>query len=62
MHVCAWLTRQPHWQTAVGKDFNRNMLALHRRINPKESIVGWYVPESALCCLAARTNAVGCSL
>lgn len=27
---------------AVGKDFNRNMLALHRRVNPKEAIIGWY--------------------
>lgn len=27
---------------AIGKDFNRQMLELHLRVNPKESIVGWF--------------------
>lgn len=32
-----------HQQTvSVGKDFNKSMLALHKRVNPKERIVGWY--------------------
>mmetsp|Transcript_10410 Transcript_10410/g.18971 ORF Transcript_10410/g.18971 Transcript_10410/m.18971 type:complete len:314 (-) Transcript_10410:684-1625(-) len=26
----------------IGKDFNRQMLALHLRANPKETVVGWY--------------------
>lgn len=28
-------------QVAVGKDFNRSMLALQQRVNSRESIVGW---------------------
>lgn len=29
-------------EVAIGKDFNRQMLALHLRTNRKESVVGWY--------------------
>jgi len=29
-------------EVAIGKDFNRQMLALHMRSNPKEMVVGWY--------------------
>jgi len=29
-------------EVAIGKDFNRQMLALHIRANPKETVVGWY--------------------
>ena len=29
-------------EVAVGKDFNRQMLALHQKVNPKEKVVGWY--------------------
>jgi len=53
-------------ETAVGKDFNRNMLALHRRINPKESIVGWYAttsdsqPISEFSCLIHDFYAMEC--
>jgi hypothetical protein len=27
---------------AIGKDFNKQMLALHLRTNKKETVVGWY--------------------
>jgi len=27
---------------AIGKDFNRQMLALHLRANPRETVMGWY--------------------
>jgi len=39
-------------EVAIGKDFNRQMLALHLRANPKETVVGWYataLPESGDC-------------
>jgi translation initiation factor 3 subunit F len=29
-------------EVAIGKDFNKQMLALHLRANRKETIVGWY--------------------
>ena len=29
-------------EVAIGKDFNRQMLALHLRANPRERVVGWY--------------------
>jgi translation initiation factor 3 subunit F len=29
-------------EVAIGKDFNRQMLALHTRANRKETVVGWY--------------------
>eukprot|EP00640_Fibrocapsa_japonica_P003108 CAMPEP_0113936510 /NCGR_PEP_ID=MMETSP1339-20121228/3409_1 /TAXON_ID=94617 /ORGANISM="Fibrocapsa japonica" /LENGTH=325 /DNA_ID=CAMNT_0000939019 /DNA_START=210 /DNA_END=1187 /DNA_ORIENTATION=- /assembly_acc=CAM_ASM_000762 len=29
-------------EVAVGKDFNRQMFALHQMVNPKEQILGWY--------------------
>lgn len=29
-------------EVAIGKDFNRQMLALHLRANKRESVVGWY--------------------
>jgi len=29
-------------EVAIGKDFNRQMLALHLRANKRETIVGWY--------------------
>lgn len=29
-------------EVAIGKDFNRQMLALHLRANPRETVVGWY--------------------
>lgn len=29
-------------EVAIGKDFNKAMLALHMRSNKKESVVGWY--------------------
>lgn len=29
-------------EVAVGKDFLKNMLALHERVNPGEEILGWY--------------------
>lgn len=29
-------------EVAIGKDFNKTMLALHMRTNRKESVVGWY--------------------
>jgi translation initiation factor 3 subunit F len=29
-------------EVAVGKDFNRQMLALHKAVSPKEQIVGWF--------------------
>jgi translation initiation factor 3 subunit F len=29
-------------EVAIGKDFNKQMLALHLRGNPKEQVVGWY--------------------
>lgn len=37
-------------EVAIGKDFNRQMLALHLRANPRETIVGWYataLPDEA---------------
>lgn len=54
-------------ETAVGKEFNRNMLSLHRRINPKESIVGWYgtttdsQPISEFSCLIHDFYATECA-
>eukprot|EP00501_MAST-03F_sp_TOSAG23-6_P001813 GSMAST32.ASY1.ANO1.1891.1 assembled CDS len=29
-------------EVAVGKEFNKQMLTLHQKVNPKEQIVGWY--------------------
>jgi len=29
-------------EVAIGKDFNRQMLALHIRCNPTETVIGWY--------------------
>merc|ERR1719445_1697133 len=29
-------------EVAIGKDFNRQMLALHLRANHNETVVGWY--------------------
>jgi translation initiation factor 3 subunit F len=29
-------------EVAIGKDFNKQMLALHLRTNKKETVVGWY--------------------
>ena len=29
-------------EVAIGKDFNKQMLALHLRANRKETVVGWY--------------------
>eukprot|EP00555_Chaetoceros_dichaeta_P002811 CAMPEP_0198250554 /NCGR_PEP_ID=MMETSP1447-20131203/1697_1 /TAXON_ID=420782 /ORGANISM="Chaetoceros dichaeta, Strain CCMP1751" /LENGTH=365 /DNA_ID=CAMNT_0043935401 /DNA_START=127 /DNA_END=1224 /DNA_ORIENTATION=- len=29
-------------EVAIGKDFNRQMLALHLRCNPTETVIGWY--------------------
>ena len=29
-------------EVAIGKDFNRQMLALHLRANRNETVVGWY--------------------
>jgi translation initiation factor 3 subunit F len=29
-------------EVAIGKDFNKQMLALHLRANKKETVVGWY--------------------
>ncbi|CAM9614191.1 unnamed protein product [Ascophyllum nodosum] len=29
-------------EVAVGKDFNKSMLALQQRVNSRESVVGWY--------------------
>lgn len=29
-------------EVAIGKDFNRQMLSLHLRANPRETVVGWY--------------------
>lgn len=29
-------------EVAIGKDFNRQMLALHLRANPRETVMGWY--------------------
>ena len=29
-------------EVAIGKDFNRQMLALHLRANKRETVVGWY--------------------
>jgi len=37
-------------EVAIGKDFNRQMLALHLRANKNETVVGWYAtsfPEEA---------------
>lgn len=37
-------------EVAIGKDFNRQMLALHLRANRKETVVGWYataLPDDA---------------
>jgi len=33
-------------EVAVGKDFNRQMFALHCKVNPEEEIVGWYATSS----------------
>lgn len=30
-------------QVAVDMDYHRSMYELHRQVNPKEVIVGWYV-------------------
>merc|ERR1712176_1463925 len=37
-------------EVAIGKDFNKQMLALHLKSNPKEVVVGWYAstPSSPL--------------
>ncbi|RHY30229.1 hypothetical protein DYB32_004510 [Aphanomyces invadans] len=32
---------------AVGKDYHRQMLLLHQRVNPNEVVVGWYTTASA---------------
>ncbi|RHY22499.1 hypothetical protein DYB25_003451 [Aphanomyces astaci] len=32
---------------AVGKDYHRQMLLLHQRVNPNEVVVGWYATASA---------------
>lgn len=37
-------------EVAIGKDFNRQMLSLHLRANPRETVVGWYataLPDEA---------------
>lgn len=31
-------------QVAVDMEYQRTMFNLHQRVNPKEVIVGWYVP------------------
>lgn len=39
-------------EVAIGKDFNRQMLALHLRANRNETVVGWYAtsfPEAKEC-------------
>jgi len=33
-------------EVAIGKDFNKQMLALHMRANRKESVVGWYASSA----------------
>lgn len=33
-------------EVAIGKDFNKQMLALHLRANRKEQVVGWYASAS----------------
>jgi translation initiation factor 3 subunit F len=33
-------------EVAIGKDFNKKMLAMHTRCNPKEVVVGWYASVS----------------
>lgn len=33
-------------EVAIGKDFNKQMLALHLRANKKETVVGWYASAS----------------
>ena len=32
-------------EVAIGKDFSRQMLALHLRYNPTETVVGWYATD-----------------
>lgn len=34
-------------EVAIGKDFNKQMLALHLRANRKETIVGWYASAAS---------------
>jgi len=34
-------------EVAIGKDFNKTMLALHMRTNRREAVVGWYATTSA---------------
>ena len=34
-------------EVAIGKDFNKTMLALHMRTNRKETVVGWYASAAA---------------
>jgi translation initiation factor 3 subunit F len=34
-------------EVAIGKDFNKTMLALHLRSNRKESVVGWYATAAS---------------
>jgi translation initiation factor 3 subunit F len=29
-------------EIAIGKDFNKTMLALHQSVNPRQKVVGWY--------------------
>ncbi|OQS00143.1 eukaryotic translation initiation factor 3 subunit F [Thraustotheca clavata] len=33
-------------EVAVGKDYHRQMLLLHQRVNPNEVVVGWYATSS----------------
>jgi len=35
-------------EVAIGKDFNKQMLALHLKSNPKEVVVGWYASTPSL--------------
>jgi len=45
-------------EVAIGKDFNKTMLALHQRTNRKEVVVGWYATASSTGDLVTETTSL----
>lgn len=45
-------------EVAIGKDFNKQMLALHMRGNPRETVMGWYASASHEMPLIADTSSL----
>jgi translation initiation factor 3 subunit F len=45
-------------EVAIGKDFNKQMLQLHRKANRKEVVVGWYASTATDSTLVADTSSL----